>query len=135
MFGFGNGEIELNPMVALAVSSVYMISADGGLADEEMGAIISMFGGNDEIVENAVKYIEQNDNLEENIAKFNEILNREQKESLLINLLDILLADGEADEKEQTLFFMFANAFGFEQSELEPYFDIISKKNSLGLFQ
>jgi len=136
MFGFGQKEnIELTPYLSLAVASVYMVSADGSLADEEMGQLISMFGGDENIIENSVEYIKQNDNLEENISKINEILNRDQKEIMLINLLDTLLADGDADENEKALFFMFSTAFGFEQSDLETYFDIISKKNNLGIFQ
>jgi len=135
MFGFGKKDIELTPMLALAVSSVYMVSADGSLADEEMGQLVAMFGGDEGLVQDAVEYIKQNENIEETISKIANLLNHEQKEVLLINLLDTLLADGEADENEKGLFFAFADAFGFEQSRLENYFDVISKKNNLGIFQ
>ena len=135
MFGFGQKDIELTPYLSLAVASIYMVAADGSLADEEMGQLTAMFGGDENLIQEAVEFIKQNENLEENISTINKMLNNEQKEVMLINLLDILLADGEADESEKELFFMFSNAFGFDQSALEPYFDIISKKNNFGIFQ
>ncbi len=135
MFGFGKKEIELTPFVALTVGSIYMVAADGELADEEMGQLVSIFGGDESIVENGIEYIKQNQNIEETISKIAGILNQEQKEVMIINLLDILLSDGEADENEKNLFFAFADAFGFEQSYLEPIFDVISKKNNLSIFQ
>jgi len=94
-----------------------------------------MFGGDENIIQDATEYIKQNDDLENNISTINAMLNSEQKEIMLINLLDILLADGEADESERGLFFMFSAGFGFEQSDLETFFDVISKKNNFGIFQ
>ena len=135
MFGFGKKDIELTPILSLAISSVYMVSADGNLADEEMGQLVAMFGGDEEIIENAVEYIKQNENIEETISKIGTLLNQEQKEVVIINLLDVLLADGEADENEKAIFFAFSEAFGFDQSYLEPIFDIISKKNNFSIFQ
>jgi uncharacterized tellurite resistance protein B-like protein len=135
MFGFNKREIELTPYLSLAVASVYMVAADGHVADEEMGQLISMFGGDEALVRDAVEYIKQHNDLEGFIATANDMLNGEQKEVMVINLLDTLLADGHADESEKELFFMFANAFGIEQSTLETYFDIISKKNNFSIFQ
>jgi len=134
MFGFGKKEIELIPKLALVVGSIYMVGADGELADEEMGQLISMFGGNEDLIQNGIDYIEQNSNIEETISKIAGILNQEQKEVMLINLLDTLLSDGETAENEKELFFTFSKAFGFEQNQLETYFDVISKKNNLSIF-
>jgi len=134
MFGFGKKEIELTPKLALVVGSIYMVGADGELADEEMGQLISMFGGDEDLIQNGIDYIEQNSNIEETISKIAGILNQEQKEVMLINLLDTLLSDGETAENEKELFFAFSKAFGFEQSQLETYFDVISKKNNLSIF-
>jgi uncharacterized tellurite resistance protein B-like protein len=134
MFGFGKKEIELTPKLALVVGSIYMVGADGELADEEMGQLISMFGGDEDLIQEGIDYIEQNNNVQETISKTAEMLNQEQKEVMIINLLDILLSDGEADENEKELFFAFSNAFGFEQNQIELYFDVISKKNNLAIF-
>jgi uncharacterized tellurite resistance protein B-like protein len=133
MFGFGKRDIELTPMLSLAVASIYMIAVDGSLADEEMGQLVATFGDN-ELVEDAVEYIKQNQDVEETISKISNLLNRDQKEVMLINLLDTLLADGEAEESEKELFFAFAHSFGFEQGDLEKFFDVISVKNNLGIF-
>ncbi len=133
MFGFMKRTVEFNPRLALAVASVYMVAVDGYLPEEEMGALVTMFGGDENVVENAVEYIKQNNNIETNISKVASVLNAEQREIVIINLLDVLLADGEASENEKELFFKFAEAFGFDQAKLEPYFDVISKKNSISL--
>jgi uncharacterized tellurite resistance protein B-like protein len=134
MFGFGKKEIELTPKLALVVGSIYMVGADGELADEEMGQLISMFGGDEDLIQEGIDYIEQNNNVQETISKTAEMLNQEQKEVMIINLLDILLSDGEANENEKELFFAFSGAFGFEQNQLELYFDVISKKNNFAIF-
>jgi len=136
MFGFGGSrELELNPYLGLAVSSVYMVSADGEVPDEEIGALVVLFGGDQQIIEDAVEYIKQNNDLEELISNLSGMLNGEQKEALLVNLLDILLADGEANGSEQELFFMFADAFGFNQEQLEGHFNSIVLKNNKSIFR
>ena len=52
----------------------------------------------------------------------------------MANLIDILLADGDADEEEQNLFFSFVEAFGISEDDIQPYIDIISVKNDLASF-
>jgi uncharacterized tellurite resistance protein B-like protein len=136
MFGFGKREIELTPYLALAIANVYMVAADGEMADEEAGQLYAMFGEDGEaIINDAIEYIKNNNNLEQFIADTNEMLNDEQKEVLIMNILDTLLADGHADENEKELFFAFSNAYGIEQSKLESFFDLISKKNNYSIFQ
>jgi uncharacterized tellurite resistance protein B-like protein len=134
MFGFGKSEIELTPYLSLAIANIYMVAADGEMANEEMGQLYAMFG-EEEIINDAVEYIKQNNNLEQFIADANGMLNDEQKEVLIMNILDTLLADGHADENEKELFFAFSNAFGIEQSKLENFFDLISRKNNYSIFQ
>ena len=77
MFGFGQKDIELTPYLSLAVASIYMVGADGELPDEEMGVLISMFGDDENIIQDAVEYIKQNENLETNISTINALLNNE----------------------------------------------------------
>jgi uncharacterized tellurite resistance protein B-like protein len=134
VFGFGKSEIELTPYLSLAIANVYMVAADGHMADEEAGQLYAMFG-EEEIINNAIEYIKQNNDLEKFISDTNEMLNADQKETLLINILDTLLADGHADDNEKELFFMFSNAYGIDQAKLEQYFEFISKKNDYSIFQ
>ncbi len=130
---FGKRNIELTPRLALAVASIYIISADGYIPDEEVGSLATIFGGDEGIIETAVEYVKQNSDAMTNVSKIANILSAEQKEIVIINLLDVLLADGEASETEKEIFFKFAEAFNFDQAKLEPIFDIISKKNSISL--
>jgi len=52
----------------------------------------------------------------------------------LANLIDILLADGSAEEEEQELFFSFVHAFEITEDEIQPYIDVLSVKNDLASF-
>jgi uncharacterized tellurite resistance protein B-like protein len=135
MFGFGSRDLTLNPYLGLAASAVYMVAADGELPDEEIGALVVLFGGDQQIIEDGVEYIKQNNDLDGLINQLNGMLNGEQKEALLVNLLDILLSDGEANASEQELFFKFADVFGFEQSDLEGHFNSIVLKNNKAIFR
>jgi uncharacterized tellurite resistance protein B-like protein len=129
--GIFSGKIELTPRLALAVSSVYMIASDGVLAQEEIGSLIAIFGGDKKIIENAVKYIQQNSNIEVNISKMASILNNEQKEIVIFNLLDILLSDGEASEQEKQLFFGYVELFKYDQAKIEQIYEVFAIKNSI----
>lgn len=128
---------ELTPKVALATAMIYMMASDGNLADEEMiylSVTLNALGEPKEIIDSAVKYAKKHD-LEAFIEEANSLLTPEQKMTLLANLIDLLLADGDADEAEEELFSKFADSFGVSQDELQPYIDIISTKNQYSLFQ
>ncbi len=103
MFNFMQSKIELTPRLALAVSVIYMIAVDGNIADEEVGSLTTMFGGDSTTIKNALKYIQQNNDVNTNIRNISSVLNAKQKEVAIINLLDVLLADGNADQSEQQL--------------------------------
>ena len=128
--------VELTPAVALAGSMIYIMASDGELADEEMHYLVSTlqsFGDPEELVNSAYKYAKKND-LETFQKKANEILNHDQKMTVLANLIDLLLADGRAEEEEQELFFSFVHAFKVSEDEIQPFIDIISIKNDIAIF-
>ncbi|CAA6799088.1 MAG: Unknown protein [uncultured Sulfurovum sp.] len=125
--------VELTPAIALATSMIYMMSSDGEIADAEMNYLyvnLASIGDPRGLVESASKYSKKQD-LEAFQKEANELLNDDQKMTILANLIDLLLADGDADESEQDLFFSFSNAFGVSEEEITPYIDIISVKNDL----
>ncbi len=128
--------VELNPAIALAGSMIYIMASDGELAEEEMAYLVSTlqsFGDAEELVRSASKYAKNKD-LETFQKEANEILNHDQKMTVLANLIDLLLADGRAEEEEQDLFFSFVNAFGVSEDDIQPFIDVISIKNDYAVF-
>ncbi len=137
--GFFNkfsSKVELTPAIALATSMIYMMASDGEIADEELNYLavkLHAIGDAEELIELSQKYSKKQD-LKAFQKEANEKLTRDQKFTILANLIDILLADGEADENEQELFFSFVEAFGITEDEIQPYIDILSVKNDFASF-
>ena len=127
---------ELTPAIALATSMIYMMASDGEIDDEEMNYLavkLYAIGDAEELMSLSQKYSKKQ-NLEAFQKEANEKLTEDQKFTILANLIDILLADGDADEDEQSLFFSFVEAFGISEDDIQPYIDIISVKNDLASF-
>jgi uncharacterized tellurite resistance protein B-like protein len=131
-----SSEVKLNPAIALAGSMIYIMASDGELAEEEMHYLVSTlqsFGDAEELVRSASKYAKKKD-LETFQKEANEVLNHDQKMTVLANLIDLLLADGRAEEEEQELFFSFVHAFGVSEDDIQPFIDVISIKNDFAIF-
>lgn len=131
-----SSNVELTPAIALATSMIYMMASDGELADEEMNYLfikLQGIGNPEELIQNASKYSKKQD-LEAFQKEANALLSHDQKLTILANLIDLLLADGSAEEEEQNLFFSFTESFDIGEDEIQPYIDIISVKNDFALF-
>jgi hypothetical protein len=61
-------------------------------------------------------------------------LDKEQRLSVLVNLYDAILANGDPLPQEIALFERFMQEFGFDEKEFEPYFHSIAVKNNRALF-
>ena len=127
---------ELTPAIALATSMIYMMAVDGDVSDEEMNYLavkLYAIGDANELISLSQKYSKKQD-LEAFQKEANEKLTEDQKFTVLANLIDILLADGSAEEEEQNLFFSFVEAFGISEDDIQAYIDILSVKNDLASF-
>lgn len=131
-----SSDVTLTPAVSVAASMIYMMASDGELAEEEMNYLfitLRSFGEPQELIDSASKYAKKND-LDTFLNNANQLLSEDQKRTLLANLIDLLLADGSAEEEEQELFFRFVEAFGLTEEDVQPFIDIISIKNDFALF-
>jgi uncharacterized tellurite resistance protein B-like protein len=127
---------ELTPAIALATSMIYMMAVDGDISDEEMNYLavkLYAIGDANELISLSQKYSKKQD-LEAFQKEANEKLSDDQKFTVLANLIDILLADGSAEEEEQNLFFSFVEAFNVSEDDIQAYIDILSVKNDLASF-
>jgi len=127
---------ELTPAIALATSMIYMMAVDGDVSDEEMNYLavkLYAIGDAEELISLSQKY-SRKQGLEAFQKEANEKLTEDQKFTVLANLIDILLADGSAEEEEQELFFSFVEAFHISEEDIQHYIDILSVKNDLASF-
>jgi uncharacterized tellurite resistance protein B-like protein len=133
---FKGKEIVMTPYLALCSSLLYMMSADGEVASEEIGQLIGVLGDSQEsrqALEDASKYCQKTP-VEQFLQEVPSTLTDVQKTSILLNVLDSLLADGDAAPAEQELFLQFQEAFGFSEEDFRPFFEAIATKNDHSVF-
>ena len=124
---------ELTPRIALASAMIYMINADGKIEPEEIGRLVTAVRNDRELLEVATRYTKFH-TADDFLTQASEILNREQKLSVLVNLYDAILANDQAVPQELDLFDRFMNSFGYHHEEFQPFFTSIAVKNNRDLF-
>jgi uncharacterized tellurite resistance protein B-like protein len=136
---------EMTPHLAFATSLIYMIGADGHIANEEVGQLLAVLGGeekggvigvgqnNRQLLDRGQKYY-QNHSVDEFLAEASPKLTDAQKMCILTNLLDSSLADGQPAPSEQEVFQKFLQAFEISESRFQPFFDVIALKNDRSVF-
>jgi len=136
---------EMTPHLAFAISLVYMISSDGNIANEEVGQLLAVLGGeekdgvigvganNRQLLDRAVKYTRSHSPTQF-LEEAAPILTDAQKICILTNMLDSSLADGQAAGSEQALFNQFLTAFGISETRFKPYFEVLVLKSDHSVF-
>jgi uncharacterized tellurite resistance protein B-like protein len=136
---------EMTPHFAFAAGLIYMIGADGTVANEEVGQLLSVLGGeesggvigvganNQQLLDRAFKYYQKTP-IDTFLADATPLLSDAQKMCMLTNLLDSSLSDGTAAPEEQELFNKFLQAFGISDERFKPFFDVIALKNERTVF-
>ena len=112
---FKSEPLKLSPRLALAVGLLYMMAADGEIESEEIGQLQSVVGGDQELINTAVKYL-RSVKYEQFLTDAAALLNERQKLCLLINMADSLLSDGRAEQSEQQAFGKKRAALGVQLS-------------------
>lgn len=124
---------ELTPILCFTIGLIHIASADGTFQKEEDLYIASAITGHEESLEEAIAYFNSMQ-VEHFLRDANNILNYEQKLSMLINMLDLLYADGNVDEEERRLFGRYMHAFGIEQDTMNGHLKTIILKNERDIF-
>ena len=62
------------------------------------------------------------------------ILTEEQKECIIVNLIDMMLSDGEADEYEEKLLDHIIEKYDFKREKFDIYKELMIKKNDHSVF-
>jgi len=119
---------DLSPHLAMAVSIVYMMSADGSIGQEEIGQLETMVGEFDGLQEFALQFvrkIKRGDFL--NHAKH--ALDKPQRLCVLLNVCDSMMADEEVGMLEDKLFVSMLDAFAVKESAFKKYYEVLELKN------
>lgn len=124
---------ELTPRVAFAAAMIYMINADGRIEPEEIRRLVIAVHDDRALLEVATRYTKFN-TVDQFITDSGALLDHDQQLSILVNLYDAILANGDALPQELELFEQFMERFGFNEAEFEPYFQSIAVKNNKALF-
>jgi len=124
---------ELTPRIAFAAAMIYMINADGRIEPEEIRRLVIAVHDDRVLLEVATRYTKFN-TVDQFINDSATLLDHDQQLSILVNLYDAILANGEALPQELELFEQFMERFGFNETEFEPYFQSIAVKNNKALF-
>jgi len=136
---------EMTPHLALAISLLYMIGADGEFDNEEVGQLLAVLGGQESngvigvgannvaLLDRGVKYASKN-SLETFLSEAAPVLTDAQKMCIMLNLLDSSLSDGQAEREEQVMFSKFLKAFGIPEERFHPFFEVIVLKNDRAVF-
>lgn len=131
----GGAALEITPRRALTVSLIYCMGSDGEIDPEEIGHLISVLGRNATRTEldSCVKYAQKTP-AETFLAEATPKLSEGQRLSILLNMIDSAMADGEAEQGEQQLIARFQQAFGFDDAKLNGHFQTLMMKNDRSIF-
>jgi len=122
------GDSRISPHLALAVSLLYMMSADGSIGTEEIGqleAVIGEFEGLQQVALAYVRKVKRGDFFK----AVSPVLKTKQKLCILTNVCDSMMSDGTVAVVEDKLFLSMVAAFGFKLKDFDTYHHVLETKN------
>ncbi|BBE72212.1 TerB family tellurite resistance protein [Oharaeibacter diazotrophicus] len=136
---------KMTPHLAFATCLIYVMGADGEMDNEEIGHLLSVLGGaktgngigvganNQALLDQAVR-IARTKPIDQFLAEATPLLTDAQRMSILLNLVDSAMSDGEAEPEEQELIGRVQAAFGIPDERFAPFFDVLMAKNDRTIF-
>jgi uncharacterized tellurite resistance protein B-like protein len=118
----------MTPHFALAVSLLYMLTADGSIGAEEVGQLEAVIGEFEGLQSVALKYV-RSVKLAPFLAEASVALNLEQKIYILSNVCDSMMADGLVARLEDKVFVSMMKAFDFNEKSFAFYQQVLETKN------
>jgi len=134
-----NKKIELYPKLSFAISLMYMASADDGHIDNrEMAYLSTVMRENSKILNEANRYIKQSIKhgftLNDFLKKSNEFLSINQKECIVLNLIDLMFSDGNNAPNQEMLISLLINEYKLDEYKYAIYRELLEKKNDHSIF-
>jgi voltage-gated potassium channel len=125
---------ELRPRIAFAAALIYMINADGKIEPHEISRLVTALKNDRELLEIANRYTKLN-SIDEFLINCQQVLDKDQQLSVLVNLYDAILSTREPAQQELELFDRFMHTFEYNEQQFAPYFHSIAVKNNRALFR
>ena len=120
----------LTPPMALVVSLIYMMAADGAMADEEVGRLNAAVGCSSDLLKAGVRYVSQV-RAPQFFASAARILDERQRLCILLNACDTMMSDRDIAKVERDLFRRMLNAFSVTEKDFEKHLNLIYLKNDV----
>lgn len=118
----------ITPHLAIAVSLIYMMSADGEIAEEEIGQLQVVIGEFENLQAFAMQYV-RNVKMKQFCEEAASALNADQKLLILANVCDCMMSDGKVAEIEKRLFDNLLAAFDVSDKQFSSYYAPLEIKN------
>jgi uncharacterized tellurite resistance protein B-like protein len=123
---------ELTPRFSFAIGMVYVTAADGHLGETERFELRRVVP-DAALIERAMEYCRSTSPVDF-LARSAPTLSREQKLSLLLNMADVSMTDGEIASEERDLLDEFQRAFDISEEKLAPFLECLAIKNDRQIF-
>ena len=120
----------LTPPLALVVSLIYMMAADGSMAEEEVGRLNAAVGGSPALLKAGLRYVSKV-RVPQFLGLAAPMLDERQRLCILLNACDTMMADHKVVKVESDLFRRMLAAFEVTEKEFERYLNIIFLKNDV----
>jgi uncharacterized tellurite resistance protein B-like protein len=120
----------LTPPLALVVSLIYMMAADGSMAEEEVGRLNAAVGGSPALLKAGLRYVSKV-RAPQFLALAAPMLDERQRLCILLNACDTMMSDHKVVKVESDLFRRMLTSFEVSEKEFERYLNIIFLKNDV----
>jgi len=127
-------ETKLTPKSAFVLSAMTLIAADGQIDEEEILYLRRLVKGDSDSVKTAQKVWQANPDLKDLLPLIASALDEKQKEVVVVNLIDLAMADGFLAGAEKELLTLYLQAFNMGEEKVMPFVDVIAIKNSSSVF-
>ncbi len=132
---FGDFDIAANtatltPPLALVVSLIYMMAADGSMAEEEVGRLNAAVGGSPALLKAGLRYVSKV-RAPQFLALAAPMLDERQRLCILLNACDTMMSDHKVVKVESDLFRRMLTSFEVTEKEFERFLNIIFLKNDV----
>ena len=122
------GDLRVSPHLAMAVSLLYMMSADGSIGPEEIGQLEAVIGEFEGLQQVALAYVRKVKR-PEFFKAVSQSLTAKQKLCILANVCDSMMSDGTVAVVEDNLFVSMVAAFGVKLNDFDKYHQVLEVKN------
>jgi|GEM_PF-5533936 len=124
----GLDAVIVQPHLAMAAAIIYMMSADGKIAKEEIGQLKLMIGEFEGLLTSAMKYV-RNVKMTQFLRESAPYLNDQQKLLILTVVFDAMQSDGKVETDEHDLFKTIQKAFGIKDDAFNSLASVMTTKN------